>query len=639
MKRRLLVINTHAHSWHLQTLNAGTVAQDPREDYLTLSGEALCQYLLRCDSKTLIVARGPLPFLAGNKATVGYISPLTGVPHYSLVGGRAAAELTNLGLDAICFRGAPDDGDADGCAAPMVMVRGRAPNLTVSFEVADDLPAGQRSAYYWLREREGSDGTGSIFTLGEGARLGYRSANLAVEAIYHAGRGGAGAVLGRHAAALVLRGEPIEMAEVLGDVSPSRNPNTRIAPLIDKQCARLSGATGGTIVKLQTTGGDPAGRNTLPARNARQMGYALADLGGARVLRATRHGHASCHWCPVSCRHWHRVPADYAPDGYDLMLDDFEPAYAVFAMLGLEPREDTLRGRLDLLAEVDRRLMLPIEEMGCDVMDIGTGLAALFEGLERGIIPREDVPDLGAEGADYFGKLGVAARALEVMRSSEGAAYPALQAVGGGPQALAERYPAMGGLVFSGGPGTLGNAGHCNALWTFLMPLGRFFGHSVGQAYKIEGDLPPPDAPEEAYRALFAEVVGQVLRREFFWLLGNVFSQCVFTFVVFSQDGRGERLSDDDLLVEVLRLYGIQTSRSDLEWFSQAFWCQSMDLKRQHGWRAPAAADLPERVYEALSLALNCPADELCGLMDLLIDEWKRQAGEVMARFGYDPAW
>lgn len=63
------------------------------------------------------------------------------------------------------------------------------------------------------RELNGDTHSGSIFALGEGARLGYASANVAVEAIYHAGRGGAEAVFARYAAALVLRGEPMELAE------------------------------------------------------------------------------------------------------------------------------------------------------------------------------------------------------------------------------------------------------------------------------------------------------------------------------------------------------------------------------------------------------------------------------------------
>ncbi len=56
---------------------------------------------------------------------------------------------------------------------------------------------GQRSAFYWLVEKElNSDAqSGSVLTLGDAAHLGYRSANLAAEGLYHAGRGGAGADL------------------------------------------------------------------------------------------------------------------------------------------------------------------------------------------------------------------------------------------------------------------------------------------------------------------------------------------------------------------------------------------------------------------------------------------------------------
>jgi hypothetical protein len=69
---------------------------------------------------------------------------------------------------------------------------------------------------------------------------------------------------------------------------------------------------------------------------------------------------------------------------------------------------------------------------------------------------------------------------------------------------------------------------------------------------------------------------------------------------------------------------------------SQAFWAQSIDLKWQFGWRPPSAADFPRRVYEALSLALDRPREELQSLVGMLIEEWKRQAGEVLSRFGYE---
>jgi hypothetical protein len=185
----------------------------------------------------------------------------------------------------------------------------------------------------------------------------------------------------------------------------------------------------------------------------------------------------------------------------------------------------------------------------------------------------------------------------------------------------------------------LGNAGHCNALWTFLMPFSRFFGHYVGQFYKVEEELPPPGSGQEAYRSCFERVVQRLLAREFFWLLANGLSMCAFTFVIFSQDGEGERLDNGDLLVRLLRNYGIRTTRTDLNWFSQAFWAQSIALKGWFGWRPPAAADFPRCVYEALSLALDRPPDEPRALMELLIGEWKRQAGEVLTRFGYDVFW
>ncbi|MDY7075991.1 MAG: aldehyde ferredoxin oxidoreductase N-terminal domain-containing protein [Chloroflexota bacterium] len=715
MYRRLLLIDPVTPSWRLETLQVERLEKDPREDYFVLSGETLCQYLLRRDPGTLVIARGPLPFLSGNKASAGYVSPLTGVPHYSFVGGRAAAQLLNLGLDAICFQSANQPtGESSTSNLPIVVVAGRAPDLKVEFKPANALPSGQRSAYYWLLEREldGDKHAGSVFTLGEGAFLGYRSANLAADAIYHAGRGGAGAVFARFAQALVLRGEPMELSEFFSgaplDLPPqdwerlrgggkgqgegafTRNPNASIAPLLNKHCDRLSRRTGGTITKLFATGADPAGQNTLPASNAQRLGYQLADLGGPRVLKTTRHGQTGCHWCQVDCRHYHWVPANYASDGRDMLLDDFEPTYAIFAMLGLTPAEDTLQSRLDLLADVDQRLILPIEQMGCDVINVGLGLAALFEGVERGIIPEDDVPDFIAtkgSGLGNPGSLGVcvddvsesrtcsgssrripnklgspkpqpreipksrnpltsseqrleaAVQAVTMLRSGQTTEHPALRAVGDGPQALAERYPPMQEIVFTSGKGTLGNAGHCNALWTFLMPFSRFFGHYVGQYYKIDEELPPPGSDQEAYQACFERVVGRLLRREFFWLLANALSQCAFTFVIFSQDGKGEQLSDDDLLVRILRHYSIHTTRADLEWFAQAFWVQSIDLKCKFGWRPPSAADFPRRIYEPLSLALGHSPEELQVLMNMLICEWKRQAEEVMARFGYEVPW
>ena len=628
--RRLLILDSKEKRWRLRTLHPGTPATDARADYLLLGGEALCQYLLRENADDLIIARGPMPFLSGNKTTVGYVSPLTGLPHYSFVGGRGFAELLNLGLDGLVLTG-------EGSAEEYVVVSGRAPRLRVEWKDAAGLPRGQRSAYYWLlgRELEGQGERGSVFAIGEGARLGYRTANLAVDGIYHAGRGGAGSVFCRFAAALVLRGKPLVWQDWFGAGSETfwTLREGEIRERLERYTERLSRRDGGTIPKLYTTGSGV--HPTLPARNAQQLGHGLAKLGERKILRASREGQTGCQWCQVNCRHWHWVEADYAPEGRDRFLDDFEPSYALYAMLDLEPAEDTQQGRLHLLREVDRRLVVPIEQMGCDVIDIGVGLAALFEGLERGAIPKSAVPAM-LHGEQLLGDLEIAAKAVEALRGRDPG--PALRALGDGPQALAELYPATQEIVFTGGPGTLGNAGHANRLWTFLMPFSRFYGHYSGQLYKIEGELPAgPDS--EGMQALFARVVDEALQREFYGALCNALSLCAFTAVIFGQDGRGVVLDEDDLLVRTLACYGIETRREELEWFAEAFWAQSIALRLELGWRPPTASDLPERVYEALSLALERSPGELRELYAQLIAEWKRQARDVMYKYGYeDPA-
>ncbi|MBN1259538.1 MAG: hypothetical protein JXB35_02555 [Anaerolineae bacterium] len=632
-ERRILVIDAVARRYRLRTLRPEVLNHDPREVYGILAGEALCQYLLREDSQALVMARGPLVFLSGNKLTVGYVSPLTGLPHYSFVGGRAFAELANLGLDAIVFQGADVHAPLEEPDAYLV-ISGCAPHLDLAWKLAAGLPSGQRAAFYWLLERElaGYRDRGSILTLGEASRWGYRAANLGVDGLYHAGRGGVGYVFARFIPALVLSGAPVTPESLLGVRVPAFRDlqNGELRDRLERYCARLSRRDGGTVTKLYTTGSDP--HPTLPAHNAQRVGYALSDLGGRKVLAANRVGQTGCHWCQVNCRHWHWVPVDYAPGGRDRVLDDFEPTYALFAMLDLRPDGEDRRAKLRLLEEVDRRIVVPIEQLGIDVIDTGVALAALFEGLESGGVPCEDVPpvlrdaQLGAPET-----LDLAAQAITLLRQGHHA--PALRALGDGPQGLARHYPDL--PVFSCGPGTLGNPGHANALWTFLMPFSRFFSHYSGQIYKVPGDLRPEMTGGEI-SALFEDVIREMLRREQFGCLGNALSMCAFTFVIFSEDGAGVTLDAGDLLVRTLATYGIETTRSELEWFAEAFWVQSIVLKLDHGWRPPAAGDFPERVFETLALVLRRPPDDLRALFEKLIAEWRRQAGAILYKYGYD---
>ena len=625
-KRFILKINAGKKSFALEEIDPLSLQRDTQENYAIFWGESLAQYLLRQNPEDLVIARGPLVRFPSNKVTVGYISPLTSVPHYSFVGGQSFREMWQLGLDAIVFTNA-----LDSAADHYVSVSGHVPDIQVQFVSDESLPRGQRSAYYYLvsKELEGEKLWGSIFTLGHGAYHGYRSANAAIEAMYHAGRGGAGATMLKFTRALVLH------AGRRYGFDPDGLP-MEVFRRLEKYGSRLGCVDAGTIIKFEATGKDPAGKNTLPAWNAQKLGYPMAEIGGREILLATREGKAGCYWCPVTCRHYHTMPVDYAPDGFDFFLDDFEPAYSIFAMLGITAEKDTAESKIRMLNEVDREIFLPIEQSGLDVMDLGVAIAALYEGISKGLIPLSDIPEFLRDG-DNFGSIERTHRLLELVEINDHE-YKAIRCLGDGPQALVDTYPAMRDIVFTCGDKTLGNAGHCNKLWTFLMPFSRFFGHYSGQIYKVPGAIPEEPDPGELQK-IFSDVIREMLQREYFSILCNALSCCAFGFVIFSEGGNGVELSRDDLLVEVLRFYGIETSREELINFAQNFWAQSMDLKIKHGWKPPGADEFPYRVFEAVSQAISHPPEQCKEMMDVLIQEWKRQAKQIMNRYGYEAPW
>ena len=133
-KRFVLKIDAKKKSYTLDDIGPASLNQDPRENYSILWGESLAQYLLRQNPDDLVITRGPLVRFPINKVTVGYISPLTGVPHYSFVGGQSVRELWQLGLDAVVFTNELDDN-----ADYYVKISGHAPNIQVEFIKDDSL--------------------------------------------------------------------------------------------------------------------------------------------------------------------------------------------------------------------------------------------------------------------------------------------------------------------------------------------------------------------------------------------------------------------------------------------------------------------------------------------------------------------
>ena len=212
-------------------------------------------------------------------------------------------------------------------------------------------------------------------------------------------------------------------------------------------------------------------------------------------------------------------------------------------------------------------------------------------------------------------------------------------AVGNGPQALVRQYPGMKDLVFTCGKDSLGNPGHCNALWTFLMPFSRFFSHYSGQIYKISGEMPEVGADKEVISKFCQDIIQKMLKREFYWIICNALSLCAFTFIIFSQEGKGYELRDDDLLPNLLNKYGIQLTTSELKEFARTFWAQSINLKNKFWWQPQNANQFPERVYEALGLNLNRPIEDMKSLMENLIDEWKKQTANILQDYELPVNW
>ena len=148
-KRYILKIDASNKSYTLEDIDPSNLQKDEREDYSLFWGEALAQYLLRQNPEDFVVARGPFTRFPSNKSTVGYISPLTGLPHYSFVGGQSFREIWQLGLDAIVLTN-----PLDSIAEHYVTVSGYVPDTEVQFIADRELPRGQRSAYYYLVEKE-----------------------------------------------------------------------------------------------------------------------------------------------------------------------------------------------------------------------------------------------------------------------------------------------------------------------------------------------------------------------------------------------------------------------------------------------------------------------------------------------------
>lgn len=298
----------------------------------------------------LILALSPLlgtPLTTTAKFAVVCKGPLTGRISDGLSSSRFALACKRLGVDAVVIRGALDglsqlhlDEDPAACAVlPRPELAGRAPA-----EVAD------------LLRRTGSyEHVAAIGVAGE--RL-VRYATISNDG-RHAGRGGAGAVLGaKRVKAITVRGAAAPgVADPAAVRARARELAARSQGVATDKYRRLGTASNlETFDRLQI----------LPVRN-----FQAASIGGAAARRLAPEGLAAvaghqrdgCAGCTIGCDH-----------RYGGARLEYETQFALGPLCGV--------GDPDVLLAAARAC----DELGLDSVSAGGTLAFAMECAERGLV-------------------------------------------------------------------------------------------------------------------------------------------------------------------------------------------------------------------------------------------------------------
>jgi aldehyde:ferredoxin oxidoreductase len=346
------------------------------EDWYTLNnpllgGRALTSKMVakeidpRChalgDGNKLIIATGymaGIPLTCCGRLSIGFKSPLTGGIKESNVGGTAGQKMSALGIRAIILEGKP--------------TRDETYILKVSADGADlkkaDELRGMKNyeAVEHLKMKFGE--SAGILSIGVAGEMGLGSSTIAVmdsggKPGHHAGRGGAGAVMGS-------KGIKAIVFEIARPVKPSFSEDKKLLELakqFNKKVAETKTALSkyGTAVlvnTINTSGG-------LPTRNFRYgqfegvnqiSGEALYDL---IVERGGKPTHACMPGCVIACSN---VYLD-KNKGYLTTSLEYETIVMMGSNLGI--------GDLDTIAQLDKLC----DDIGVDTIEIGGALGVLME--------------------------------------------------------------------------------------------------------------------------------------------------------------------------------------------------------------------------------------------------------------------
>lgn len=333
----------------------------------------------KCDplgpGNTIVFAVGLLTgyYPMASKTVAMFKSPLTGNLGESHAGGRSAIAIRMAGYEAIVIKGMSD--------TPVYLV---ITDEGVRFRDASSL-WGIRSTITVariIREVEGGSGIRSIIRIGKAGERLVRYACATTETYRHFGRLGLGAVLGsKKLKAIVVYGK---RTLPVNDVKLYRAVYDEIFKLAVETELMKKYHDLGTPINVKVLHKIGA----LPIMNLTRTSFKEIDkISGEHIARSRLGRRVACSHCPVACIHLAILREPYIDEPYfyktTYVSYDYEPIYAIGAMLGIKDTDGLLR-LLDL-----------VETLGLDAISTGVVLSWATEAYKRGVITeRETLTEL-----------------------------------------------------------------------------------------------------------------------------------------------------------------------------------------------------------------------------------------------------
>lgn len=502
----------------------------------------------------IVFAVGPLNglFPTASKTVAMFKSPHTGNLGESHAGGRSAIAIRLAGYGAVVIKGASE-------TPVWVSIHGR----RVHFRDARAL-WGMTSSYTVgriLREVEPGSGLRAIMRIGKAGERMVSYACVVTETYRHFGRLGLGAVFGsKKLKALVVSGKG---SIPVVDKRAYRDVYDRLFKLLTESPLMRKYHEIGTPVNVRHLNEIGA----LPSLNLKSNRLETADKISGEFLAQNYLGRrVSCAHCPVACIHLAalREPYEEEPFFYKTSFIgyDYEPIYALGAMLGARDPEGMLR------------LIDVVEAYGLDAMSTGVVLAWATEAYERGLIGKEELAGVELRWGDY-------AAYVEAVRNIVEQPTEFYRALARGVAHAAEKY---GGKEFALAFGGNEMAGYHTGPAAYLnYAYGLRHSHLDSAGYSLDqktiGKAPSPE-----------ELVQKLVEEESWRQVLNSLVVCLFAREVYKPE----------LVSEALRVAGFNFSAEELLELGRRIFRAKHRLKVELGFRLEDI-EFPKRIFETPS--------------------------------------